>query len=75
MNKEDNKSTDIDQTNNGNSASPSTDDDNNYLATGVSLGLCIGVALGAVFNNIGIGTAVGVCLGAFMGHIIQVRNN
>ena len=45
------------------------------LPIGIALGLCIGVALGAVYNNIGIGTALGVCIGAFMGHLIKSRKN
>jgi len=41
------------------------------LPIGISSGLCIGVALGIVFNNIGVFTAVGVCIGAFVGHLIK----
>ncbi|MDD4700038.1 MAG: hypothetical protein PHV07_07260 [Oscillospiraceae bacterium] len=48
---------------------------NTELPIGISLGLCIGVALGAVFNNIVIGTTLGVCVGAFIGHLIRMRNN
>jgi len=71
-----NKSTINNNSLNDKEATPNkSESSNTELPIGISLGLCIGVALGAAFNNIGIGTALGVCIGAFMGHLIKTRNN
>ena len=76
MTDDNNKSTVNNQSSSGKEPMPKKNESNkNELPIGISLGLCIGVALGAVFINIGIGTAVGVCLGAFVGHLIKIRNN
>jgi len=55
--------------------SKKTESNKDELPIGISSGLCIGVTLGVVFNNIGIFTAVGVCIGAFVGHLIKTKNN
>jgi len=40
-----------------------------YVGIGASLGLCFGVALGAVMHNVGLGIAMGLPLGTAFGAV------
>ena len=46
-----------------------------YVGIGISLGLCFGVALGAVMHNIGLGTALGLPFGAAFGVVWARRKS
>ena len=45
--------------------------DHNFQVTGISVGLCLGVAFGLMFDNLAIGISVGLCLGLAIGTAID----
>jgi F0F1-type ATP synthase assembly protein I len=49
-------------------------DENNqnfYLSVGIGIGLTIGAAIGVIFNNIAIGAGIGMLLGIAIGALID----
>ena len=47
----------------------------NYMSMGMSIGLCLGVAMGRfVFDNLSMGLAVGLCLGISIGACIKKKD-
>lgn len=46
-----------------------------YLSSGISLGLCFGVAYGIIFDNLAIGIGIGLCFGTAFGTITQNKND
>ncbi|MGG0533435.1 glycine zipper family protein [Priestia aryabhattai] len=46
----------------------------NYLAFGISLGLCFGALYGLVLNNIALGAGMGLCMGIVIGSSIDRKN-
>ena len=46
-----------------------------YMIVGLSIGLCLGVSLGAVFENTGAGISIGMCLGIAIGSLMDHAKN
>lgn len=47
---------------------PKDEEDNNYwLPIGMSIGLCLGVGVGAATNNMSLWLPIGLCLGVSLG--------
>lgn len=48
----------------------------NYLAEGISIGMCIGIALGKIiFRDIAIGVSIGMCMGIAIGGSIKKNSD
>ena len=51
------------------------ENDGNYLAEGIGLGLVFGAALGSVFDNIAYWTSIGMLLGLTIGQAIEKKES
>lgn len=57
-----------------NSDNQKTKEEENYMAEGMSIGLCLGLALGElVFGSMTLGMCVGLCLGLAVGAGIKKK--
>ena len=46
----------------------------NYTSIGISLGLCLGAAFGLLIGNMAMGAGIGLCIGIAIGAIIKKKN-
>ncbi len=49
-------------------------EDKSYNPSMIAYGLCLGVAFGAAFDNVGLGIAFGLCFGAGLAYTIPSKS-